>query len=351
MTREPTVEIPTHPSLALAPSSTDSGEAVSARLPVSVIIPVYNRAAMLQRCLASVWSQHPAPPAEVIVVDDGSQDQTADVAEELGARVIRHPQNRGVTAARNSGLHAASHSWIAQLDSDDEWLPHHLDHLWKLRNGHVLVAGSSLDCGADPAHDRFRGPVNRRPVILRGGNRVVSSGNPIPTSGSLFQRDLALEAGGFRSYRRVVEDFDMWLRLLELGTGICSPRVGVIYHVHDAQMSQQDTRRMQLAHLEAAEAHRQRTGGSRTPIRRWEGVAAWDNLRSALKTDDRRGACRWGLRIVAHPQRVAGLVSIWISRYLVRRRSAFLRASGVGPTQRGDPHDGAGSAAQDQSEL
>jgi len=323
---------------------------IGVRLPVSVIIPVYNRAKMLRRCLASVWSQYPALPAEVIVVDDGSNDRSADLAQELGARVIRHTHNRGVSAARNSGLHAATHSWIALLDSDDEWLPHHLAHLWELSNGHVLVAGSSLDCGTDPAHDRFRGPAHRRPIILRGGDQVVSSGNPIPTSGSLFKRDLALEVGGFRSYRQVVEDYDMWLRLLELGTGICSPRVTVIYHMHDAHLSH-ETRTMQLATFEAAEAHRERTGGSRTPLRRWEGVVAWDNLRDALRATDRRGAFRWGLRIVAHPQCVAGLVSVWISRYLIRRRSVLLRAAGVGPTQRGNPRAEAESAGRKRSGL
>ncbi len=328
--RNPTIDGTTHRSPSIASSSADSRGA-SARLPVSVIIPVYNRAEMLRRCLASVWAQHPALPAEVIVIDDGSEDRTANVAQELGAMVIRHPQNRGLSAARNSGLRAASHSWVALLDSDDEWLPHHLDHLWGLRNGHVLVAGSALVRGTDPTRDRFRGMAPRRPVILRGGSRVVSSGNPIPASGSLFQRDLALQAGGFRSYRRVVEDYDMWLRLLERGTGICSPRVTIIYHVHDAQLSH-EMRTMELATAEAAEAHRQRTGGSRTPLRRWEGVAAWDNLRSALKADDRRDALRWGLRIFAHPQRVVGLVRISIRRYLIRRRSAFLRAAGMGPS-------------------
>jgi hypothetical protein len=335
LTEKPTKHVSPIPSSAPTRSSNDRGE-TGARLPVSVIVPVYNRAEMLQRCLASVWSQYPAPPAEVIVIDDGSRDRTADVAKKLGARVIGHPQNRGVSAARNSGLRAASHSWIAMLDSDDEWLSHHLAHLWELRSGHVLVAGSSMDCGTDPARDRFRGPAHRRPIILRGGDQIVSSGNPIPTSGSLFLRDLALEAGGFRSYRRVVEDYDMWLRLLELGTGICSPRVTIIYHMHDAHLSQ-ETRTMQLATLEAAEAHRQRTGGSRTPLRRWEGVVAWDNLRGALRANDRRSAFRWGLRIVGHPQCVAGLVSTWISRHFIRRRSALLRASGVGPSQRGSP--------------
>jgi hypothetical protein len=303
----------------------------SEHLPVSVIIPVYNRPDMLRRSLASVWAQRPALPAEVIVVDDGSADDTALAGEELNATVIRHPKNRGLSAARNTGLEAASHDWIALLDSDDEWLPHHLDHLWQLRSGHVLAANSSLNCGSDPAEDRFRGPVWREPVILRTGDQLVFPENMIPVSASLFQRELALAVGGFRPYRGVVEDLDMWLRLLEHGTGICSPRVGIIYHVHGDQMSVQDARTMQLAHIDAAEAHRRRTDGSLTPIQRWEGVVAWDNLRRALEAQQSRAALRWGMHMLAHPQRPVGTLQMLGWRFLTRRRSAALRARGLRP--------------------
>jgi GT2 family glycosyltransferase len=298
---------------------------------VTVVIPAYDRAEMLKRSLASVWAQTPRAPAEVIVVDDGSRDDTSSVARELGATVVRHPQNRGLSAARNTGLREASHPWIALLDSDDEWLPHHLAHVWSLREDHVLVAGSSLNCGADPARYRFRGPVAARPVVFDRGEQLIFPTNPVPVSASLFKRDLALELGGFRPHRGVVEDFDMWLRLLEHGTAICSPTVSIIYHVHDQQMSQQDARTMQLAHIDASEAHRRRTRGPRTPIQRWEGVAAWDNMRGAVDARQLSAAVRWGLHIVRRRQRIIGMLRTWVWRFHVRRRSAQLRRAGVGP--------------------
>ena len=64
----------------------------------------------------------------MIVVDDASTDDTAEVAEAFGAQVIRHERNLGAAAAYESGLRAASHEWVALLDDDDEWLPHHLEH-------------------------------------------------------------------------------------------------------------------------------------------------------------------------------------------------------------------------------
>jgi glycosyltransferase involved in cell wall biosynthesis len=286
---------------------------------------------MLRRALGSVRAQRPAPPAEVLVVDDGSDDDTATVAEELGARVIRHPQNRGLAATRNTGLEATDCPWVALLDSDDEWLPHHLASLWVLRDGHVLAANSSLRYGTNPPAYRFHGPVTRRPMILLSGRRLIYPGNLIPVSASMVRRDVALEAGGFQARRGVVEDLDLWLRMLERGTAICSPRVGAVYHLHDDQMSIQQRHSMQLAHLEAADAYRQRNGLSRAPLQRWEAVAAWDNLRLALATGpDRRAAARWGRYIMSSSRRVTGLLGILGWRYLVRRRTATLRAAGVG---------------------
>ena len=299
-------------------------------LPISVIVPAYNRADMLGRALSSVLSQEPSPADEVIVVDDGSDDDTARVATEMGVKLIRHPQNLGLSAARNTGLLAARHSWVALLDSDDEWLPDHLAGLWALRGDHVLLAGSSIQCGEDPAADRFAGPVTQEPMVLRSGDQLIYPSNIIPVSASMFQRELALEVGGFRAHRGVVEDLDMWLRLLERGTGLCSPRVSIVYHLHAGQMSMQDLGTMHRGHAEAAEAHLDRVGGSRAPLLRREGVAAWDNLRLALSAGELSEAARRAGDIAARPQRARGVIDVLAQRYRVRRRSAALREAGVG---------------------
>src|ERR1044071_2945662 len=110
-------------------------------LPISVLIPAYNRADRLPRALASVAAQR-RPPAQVVVVDDGSVDETAAVAERHGVTLVHHERNQGCAIARNSGLAAVTQPWIALLDSDDEWLPHHLASLWPLRGQHLLLANS-----------------------------------------------------------------------------------------------------------------------------------------------------------------------------------------------------------------
>jgi glycosyltransferase involved in cell wall biosynthesis len=294
---------------------------------------VYNRARLLERALNSVWAQQPMLPAEVIVVDDGSDDGTAEVARRLGARVISHPENRGLAAARNTGLHATTQPWVALLDSDDEWLPGHLAHLWQLRDGHAVVAAAALRCGSDPAYDSYHGTTTRTPRILRSGDQLVSPENMIPVSASMVKREVALEVGGFQDQHGVAEDLDLWLRVLANHTGICSPEVGIIYYVHDEQMSS-ELSQMERGHLAASEAHRQRTGGSRVPIQRWKGAAALRRLREAQEAGQLGQMARWGLYIVSRPNRVRGSLELAALHYKSARRTAALQASGVGPKHR-----------------
>jgi glycosyltransferase involved in cell wall biosynthesis len=98
---------------------------------ISVIIPTYNRAALLRRAIDSVYAQEGIGSqfdVEVLVVDEGSTDTTAEVAGAYsGLRYIRPSTNKGTSGARNVGLDAASGEYVAFLDDDDSWLP------WKLR--------------------------------------------------------------------------------------------------------------------------------------------------------------------------------------------------------------------------
>src|SRR5512138_1185650 len=104
-----------------------TNNAVEQRTPlVSVVIPTYNRAPLLERAIHSVLSQT-YTNLEVIVIDDASTDDTQDRIKNLQLadiriQYIRHDRNRGSQAARNTGIHAAKGKYVAFLDSDDEWL-------------------------------------------------------------------------------------------------------------------------------------------------------------------------------------------------------------------------------------
>ena len=94
---------------------------------VSVVIPTYNRSALITRALDSVLAQT-VKPHEILVVDDGSTDDTASlVRKHYPAVQLIRQKNTGVSAARNAGITAATGEWVALLDSDDAWLPRKLE--------------------------------------------------------------------------------------------------------------------------------------------------------------------------------------------------------------------------------
>ena len=97
---------------------------------VSVIVPVYNGERFLRAALDSALAQT-FQDIEIIVVDDGSKDSSGAIADEYAARnpgkfVVIHAQNGGVVPARNAGIAVARGRYLAMLDADDEWMPHHL---------------------------------------------------------------------------------------------------------------------------------------------------------------------------------------------------------------------------------
>ncbi|MGE0598728.1 MAG: glycosyltransferase family 2 protein [Dehalococcoidia bacterium] len=92
---------------------------MTATASISVVIPVFNNAALVGQAIESVLTQKSAPPTEIIVVDDGSDDSSAEAAARYaGVRVIKR-SNGGIGAARNTGIELASGEWLALLDSDD----------------------------------------------------------------------------------------------------------------------------------------------------------------------------------------------------------------------------------------
>jgi len=305
-------------------------------LPVSVIIPTFNRADTLGRALASIRSQEEFAPAEIIVVDDHSDDDSGDIARHHGARVIRHERNRGAAAARNTGVEAATQPWLAMLDSDDEWLSNHLAVLWKLRGGHVLVAGASLACydddGQPPA---YTGTIRPRAHTLRSPAALIPL-NPVSASAVLVSRDAVLAAGGYNTELGYAEDWDLWLRVLERGSGVMTPSVVCLYHVHAGSKSLHSDGPPQT-HDRIVRSCIGRSWWSTRLLDRWCGLRIWAALETAVSQGRHRQAAVLAARLVARPQRLWAVVvrrvqfALWMrrSRRLAvhdRRVSAALRA-------------------------
>ena len=301
-------------------------------LPVTVVIPAYRRPDMVERAIRSVQRQRQRP-ADIIVVDDASGDGTGERAAALGARVLTHESNRGEGAARNTGIEAVEHDWIALLDCDDEWLPGHLGAVWGARHGHSIVGAAVLGTGPDPAHHRVYGWTGRRPRVLRSPADVAVPENKLTPSAVLLSRSAALSAGGFRDLPRAA-DLDLWIRMLEQGTGVALPVVTVLYHLHSGQVSD-DKALMQAAHAEVLAAYRDRPWCTPSLLRRHEGVLAWDK-RGTQSEDGSAIANALGLaRQLIHPQRAAGVAALLIGRFRGRRTAARISPGGL--RHHGDP--------------
>jgi glycosyltransferase involved in cell wall biosynthesis len=179
---------------------------------ISVIIPTFNRAPVLARALDSVLSQS-APPAEILVVDDGSADDTP------GLLTGRFPQVRylrqahgGVSRARNAGIAAARGEWLAFLDSDDEWLTHKLAAQRRALRAHPQYRV----CHSDEIWIRQWRRVNpMRKHAKRGGwiFRHCLARCVISPSSVLLHRSVLERVGPFDDSLPACEDYDLWLRL------------------------------------------------------------------------------------------------------------------------------------------
>ena len=116
---------------------------------LSVVIPSLNGASGVERCLRALHAQTIWPELEIIVVDDGSTDGTSQVAAAGGARVVRHPTRRGVSAARNSGIAAASAPYVAFIDDDCEPCPEWAEQLASAYDASVVGVGGSIAAGTE----------------------------------------------------------------------------------------------------------------------------------------------------------------------------------------------------------
>ena len=185
---------------------------IMSQIMISVIIPCYNRAHLLPRCLDSVLAQE-FRPLEIIVVDDGSTDSTRSLLQGSypGIRIISQ-ENKGVSAARNAGISAAKGDWLAFLDSDDTWFPAklgrqiqaveaspgsnivHTDEIW-IRNG--------VRVNPQRKHRKYGGSIFKHCLPLC----VISP------SSVMIHRRVFDQVGLFDETLPVCEDYDLWLRI------------------------------------------------------------------------------------------------------------------------------------------
>lgn len=215
----------------------------------SIVVPAFNAARTIASAVASALSQT-SPELEVVVVDDGSTDSTAEITERIEdprVRVVRQA-NRGLPAARNAGIAAARGRYITLLDSDDLLLPRYLE-----------LAERALAQTVDPGFaytdayvfDDKSGRVRRRTAMQRSNPPTPP---PLDRDGFLLEllrrnfiyvaatvpKDVLEAVGGFDETRTSAEDYELWLRVLLKGyRPAWVPGQQALYRKHGGQMSRQ----------------------------------------------------------------------------------------------------------------
>lgn len=221
------------------------------QITISVLIPAYNAEDFILETLDSVALQS-RPPEQIIVVDDGSTDKTADLVQlwstEKGIAVdLIRQKNGGVPVARNRGIQASACDWIALLDADDLYLPDHLAEMERAiasQPGIVAAFGDGVIFGRSGADSE---PFSRMKAMAAGeatnipgihllGERLYQSllpGNYIMPCSFIFKRAAAIEIGMFDESLRYIEDRDFMLRLSRKGKFAFVDRVIARARKHD----------------------------------------------------------------------------------------------------------------------
>ena len=186
---------------------------------IAAIIPTYNRAGLVNRAIASVLAQT-FPPAEVIVVDDGSTDDTKRTIAQFGDKVRYIAQtNAGVSVARNSGAATASSAWLAFLDSDDTWRPDYLERVATAidkTDGRAAVYFTDLDEeGSQETVWERSGLVLSNAFQLESdpSDWVMRPLQPMSIQASVIQRDAYWQVGGHRPGLPCREDTHLFFML------------------------------------------------------------------------------------------------------------------------------------------
>jgi len=192
---------------------------------VSVVIPAHNVASCVGRAVDSALAQH-YTDHEVIVVDDGSTDATAEILAGYGAAIrVVGKRNGGLSSARNAGIRAAAGELVAFLDADDYWLPAKLARQVALLDARPEIGFCSTAAALEapdgsrlgewlclpPADDMLR-------EIFARNAAVAGSGSAVVVRRALFDR-----AGMFDESLRSLEDIDMWMRLAAITRYACVP--------------------------------------------------------------------------------------------------------------------------------
>ena len=196
---------------------------------ISVIIPLYNKVREIERTLRSVLRQS-VLPLEVIVVDDGSTDGSAEVVESLASPIVKliKQKNAGVSAARNRAMELAQGEWVAMLDGDDWWEDGYLENVERMIELCPAAGAIGTAFWIDGGKGLVLGDTPDKEGVVEFFKESMSRYVLIP-SATVVRRDLALALGGFPVGMRMAEDQYLWTKIARTAQVAFTPVPLVIY--------------------------------------------------------------------------------------------------------------------------
>jgi glycosyltransferase involved in cell wall biosynthesis len=240
------------------------------QIDISVVIPAYNSQSHIARAIESALNQSLAP-REIIVVDDGSTDKTAEVVKKYDNVTYIYQQNAGASVARNTGIDAAAANWIALLDADDEWLNDHLKLQTELIERNPQLNWTTANYTLCLCEEKRQAPSidpSYAKSLLQGRQFFDNYFDAFNkkcggcTITMLIKKETLIKAGMFRPGQLVANDQDLWFRIAYENTKVgflCEPTA--IYHLSVADSITKKYRQVEMLidfvkrHLTLAKQH------------------------------------------------------------------------------------------------
>ena len=301
----------------------------------SVVIPLYNKANYIENTIRSVLDQT-CDDYELIVVDDGSSDNSLELARKYESDRVRviAQANQGVSVARNTGIENARGSFIAFLDADDQWEPQYLQNIHALTEQYpesaIFVTAYAVDMGNGKIHYSTR--LEPETGCLPSYWLTLAKGYDfVWTSATVIRRDVLIEAGLFKPGEKIGQDLDMWARVARINPRVAySNRICVRYN-RAAEANARTRVRVAWAgafirDLEEELVNPQRTAEEKASIQHkydkkmtvfiFTAILAGEKDRAKKALKDWKGERNTTNRLLRTGLRIAMLMPAWVNRFV-----------------------------------
>ena len=301
----------------------------------SVVIPLYNKEHYIEATIRSVLSQT-CQDFEVIVVDDGSKDNSLALARKYESDRVRviAQENQGVSVARNTGIENARGKFIAFLDADDQWEAHYLATIQGLTDQYpesdIFVTAYTVDMGNGKAHYSTR--LEPETGCLPSYWLTLAKGYDfVWTSATVIRRSALIRAGLFKPGEKIGQDLDMWARVARLNPKVAYSSKLCVYYNRAAESNARTRVRVAWAgafikDLEEELVNPDRTAEEKASIQHkydkkmtvfiFTAILAGEKERASKALKEWKGEKNTTNRALRMGLRIAKLMPAWVNRFV-----------------------------------